>query len=133
MHAAARQAPPMRITSGPESIGDVAVSRDGRIVFTAGSQSFQVWALPLDANAGRATGAPYRLTDGAATLEHPAISADGRLLLYDAQRYGLQQLFLRDLASGEERIAAAGPMGVTGGQFLHGGRIDLRPADAIRK
>ena len=113
----------MRVTSGPESIGDVAVSREGRIVFTAGSQSFQVWALPLDAKTGRATGDPYRLTDGAATLEHPAISADGRLLLYDAQRFGLQQLFLRDLVSGEERVAAAGPMGVSGGQFLHGGRI----------
>ncbi|HEY1495481.1 MAG TPA: hypothetical protein VGF49_13105 [Candidatus Solibacter sp.] len=113
----------LRITRGPEFIGDVAVSRDGRIVFTTGTQSFQVWALPLDANTGKATGAPSRLTDGAATLEHPAISADGRLLLYDAQRFGLQQLFLRDLASGEELVAAAGPMGVAGGQFLRGGRI----------
>uniref|UniRef100_Q01V31 Periplasmic component of the Tol biopolymer transport system-like protein n=1 Tax=Solibacter usitatus (strain Ellin6076) TaxID=234267 RepID=Q01V31_SOLUE len=113
----------MRVTSGPESIGDVAVSRDGRILFTAGSQNFQVWGLPLDANTGKPAGVPQRLTDGAATLEHPAISADGRLLLYDAQRYGLQQLFLRDLASGEERVAAAKPAGVSGGQFLRGGRI----------
>ena len=120
-----------RITSGPESIGDVAVSRDGRIVFTAGSQSFQVWALPLDANAGKPAGAPYRLTGGAATLEHPAISADGRFLLYDAQRYGLQQLFLRDLASGEERVAAAGPVGVSSGQFLRGGRIIYRSGSDV--
>ena len=119
------------ITSGPESIGDVAVSPEGRIVFTAGSQNFQVWALPLDANAGKVAGAPHRLTEGAATLEHPAISADGRLLLYDAQRYGLQQLFLRDLVSGEERVAATGPMGVSGGQFLRDGRIIYRSGSDV--
>jgi hypothetical protein len=118
--------PPVRITNGAESAGDLAVSREGRILFTAGSQSFHVWGLPLEANTGEVTGAPYRITGGTATTENPAISDDGRRLLYDAQRYGVQQLFLRDLDSGQERMVATGPLGVSWGRFLRGGTIGYR-------
>jgi Tol biopolymer transport system component len=116
----------LQITSGAESTGDLAVARDGRMVFTAGSQRFNVWALPLDANSGKVTGAPYRLTDGTAAIANPAISGDGRRLLYDAQRYGVQQLFLRELDAGQERTVASAPLGVSAGRFLPNGHIGYR-------
>ncbi|MCU1237514.1 MAG: Periplasmic component of the Tol biopolymer transport system-like protein, partial [Candidatus Solibacter sp.] len=111
---------PVRLTRGAESTGDLAVSRDGRMIFTMGTQRFNVWGLPLEG------GVPYRITDGPATTENPAISEDGRRLLYDAQRYGVQQVFLRDLQSGTERVVASGPMGATGARWLPDGRFVYR-------
>jgi Tol biopolymer transport system component len=119
-------AAPVRITQGAESTDDLAVSRDGRILFSTGTRRFNVWAIPVEANTGKPTGAPYRITEGPAAAENPAISEDGRRLLYDAARFGVQQVFLRDLDTGAERAVATGPLGATAGHWLPDGRIAYR-------
>jgi len=86
-----------------------AVSRTGQMVFVSGTQRFDVWGLPLDAGHGKATGSLYRITDNVAPNEYPALSPDGGRIAFASPRNGASQIWIRDVAKGEEEVVAAGP------------------------
>ena len=122
----------IRLTNGTELIGDAAASRDGRVVFAAGRQRFDIWGLPLDGNTGKPTGAPYRITGSLAPTANPDLSADGRKLLFGSARNGYTEVWEKDLSTGRESVAASGAEGATYGRWLKtSGRIVYaRPAAA---
>ena len=99
----------VRLAGGTATAEFPAVSRDGQLVFATGQERYDVWGLPLDANRGKALGPPYRISDSTAPAEYPAISPDGGKVLYATPRNGTSQVWMKDLAKGEESVIAAGP------------------------
>ena len=113
----------MQVTGGTAIDVSADVARNGRVVFASGSQRINVFALPIDANTGKVRGAPYRITEGVALgvapTIHPRLSPDGRKLLFDSNRNGFSELWLRDLPSGKETVAVTGgAAGAGSGYFL---------------
>ncbi|MEO8594721.1 MAG: hypothetical protein ABI759_15495 [Candidatus Solibacter sp.] len=99
----------VRLAGGIASAEFPTLARDGQMVFASGTQRFDVWGLQLDANRGVTHGTPYRITDSTAPAEHPAVSPDGTRALYATPRNGTSQVWLKDLAKGEEHVVASGP------------------------
>lgn len=80
---------------------------DRRLVFASENRTTHIWRLPLDANRGIVTGPPEQLTRESGT--RPRLSADGRKLVFSSRRRGHLDIWLKDLASGQERAVAAAP------------------------
>jgi Tol biopolymer transport system component len=99
----------VRLAGGTASAEFPAVSRDGQMVFASGTQRFDVWGLPLNANQGKALEPPYRITNSTAPSEYPTVSPDGSKVLYATPRNGTSQVWMKDLASGAESVIAPGP------------------------
>ena len=99
----------VRLAGGTATADFPAVSRDGQMVFASGGERFDVWGLPLDANQGKALGPRYRISDSTAPAEYPTVSPDGRMVLYATPRNGTSQVWMKDLAKGEESVIAPGP------------------------
>jgi Tol biopolymer transport system component len=99
----------VRLAGGAASAEFPAVSYDGQMVFASGTQRFDVWGLPLDARSGKALGPHYRITNSTAPAEYPTVSPDGRKVLYATPRNGTSQIWMKDLATGEESVIAPGP------------------------
>jgi Tol biopolymer transport system component len=122
-----RAGAPVQLTVGASRDAWPAVSREGRMVFASGSEHVNVWAGPLDANAGKVAGAPYRVSASLAWQGHPILSPDGRKLLFDSTRHGLMQMWQSDLTTGKESLmvtqAGSSP---TGGFMSASGRIAYR-------
>jgi Tol biopolymer transport system component/imidazolonepropionase-like amidohydrolase len=59
-----------------------------------------LWLMPID-------GQPRRVTDDDYHEVNPAWSADGRYLAYSSDRAGTEDIYIRDLRTGEERRATA--------------------------
>jgi Tol biopolymer transport system component len=111
-----------RLAGGTASAEFPAVSRDGQLVFASGTQRFDVWGLPLDANSGKVLGPHYRITNSTAPAEYPAISPDGRKVLYATPRNGTSQIWMKDLSKGEESVIAPGP-NASVSVWLHDGQV----------
>jgi Tol biopolymer transport system component len=99
----------VRLAGGTATTDFPAVSRDGQLVFASGGERFDVWGLPLDGNRGKALGPRYRISDSTAPAEYPTVSPDGRMVLYATPRNGTSQVWMKDLAKGEESAIAPGP------------------------
>jgi Tol biopolymer transport system component len=121
----------VRLAGGTASAGYPAVSRDGQMVFASGTERFDVWGLPLDANNGKPLGPHYRITDSTAPAEYPAVSPDGRTVLYATPRNGTSQVWMKDLEKGVESVIAPGPnasmpLWVNGGSVAFGQKLSKR-------
>ena len=110
----------VRLAGGTASVEFPAVSREGQMVFASGTERFDVWGLPLDANRGKALGPHYRITNSTAPAQYPTVSPDGRRVLYATPRNGTSQIWMKDLAKGEESVIAPGP-NASFPIWLHGG------------
>jgi Tol biopolymer transport system component len=96
-----------RLTSGAarEEQPAVAVESGGtvRLVFTSVSDTLSIWSLPIEANQGSVRGDPKRLTSEDATGGfHPALSPDGTKMVWISGRSGAQEIWIRNLKTGEE-------------------------------
>ncbi len=99
----------IRLTHGITMGASPAMSREGRMVFAATTANTLLFALPLDANAGRATGPMRRIRDDSATTGRPGASEDGRLLVFPRYEFGAGGVWLRDLRTGRERQLTSTP------------------------
>jgi Tol biopolymer transport system component len=90
------------------------------MLLTSGTQHFNIWEIALTG------GTPLRITTGPAPTANPAFSPDGGRLLYDAERDGMQQILLRNLAAGDERVVATGPMGATAPRWISATQFAFR-------
>jgi Tol biopolymer transport system component/tRNA A-37 threonylcarbamoyl transferase component Bud32 len=77
-----------------------------RIAFSVLSEKASVWSLPVDANAGKVLGEMARITESGDSDTAPSISADGKKLVF-SRGAPRRDLWLKDLASGRERLLAA--------------------------
>lgn len=84
-----------------------SIAATGRIAFARLSVNTGLWMLPLDRATGRATGEPQRVGRESASRNYPNLSADGKKLVYVSNRGGNQDVWIRNLESGEDRQLTA--------------------------
>ncbi|ALG11958.1 amidohydrolase family protein [Kibdelosporangium phytohabitans] len=102
-----RRPQPVRGIDGP------ALSPDGRsVVFKALND---IWLLPIGAS-------PTRLTSDGFFEADPAWSRDGKLIAYASDKGGTEDLYVRDVASGQERRVTSLPGAETAPVFAPDGR-----------
>ncbi len=95
---------PDRLTTGAELNDNISVSSDGsRIAFSLRTERTRLWSIPFDAIAGRITGPGEPFSDEGADAPYD-VSSDGTRLIYRAIRHGQQELWMRSLAGGEDRL-----------------------------
>lgn len=101
--------PPEQLTFGTGLERLPSISRDGHIVFSAGSQSSDLWELPVDVNKGERKGEPRQLTHDAAEDFFPSVSADGNRVAYISRRGGNDDVWTLDVASGKSTLLLSTP------------------------
>jgi Tol biopolymer transport system component len=96
---------PERLTSGTtlEEHPTVAFSPAGlRVAFASLNENIDIWSLPIDANNGKANGELQRLTQDTAADFLPALSADGTRMVFLSGQPNSQEVWIKDLGSGEQ-------------------------------
>lgn len=86
------------------------------MAFTQMEQNSDIWALPIEANSGRVSGALRRLTTDLGSDSQCSISRDGTVLAYSALRMPrIFDLMVLDLGAGTERsLLSIGSLGRAG-------------------
>jgi Tol biopolymer transport system component/DNA-binding winged helix-turn-helix (wHTH) protein len=98
---------PERLTVGPGSDLNAAVSRDGkRLAFTARRESARFWLFAFDAAAGRVARAGRPFTSDQLTSLEGELSPDGRVLVHAADRAGQRELWETSVETGSEKLLA---------------------------
>jgi len=75
-------AAPQRLTFGTNRDVQATSALSGAIAFASLSLRNSVWALPIDANRGVASGEPRRITGGIGIDARPSASRDGSMVVY---------------------------------------------------
>ncbi|MBK5290613.1 MAG: PD40 domain-containing protein [Acidobacteriia bacterium] len=102
--------PPRRLTSGEDEEAGAAQAPDGRIVFGRPRENIDIWSLPLQANQAKPAGALTRLTSHPSIDQRPSLSLDGRRMAWETSRGGNFEVWVKDLASGQEKGLTSGPL-----------------------
>ncbi len=82
-----------------------------RIAFASLSLSFDLWAIPLDADSGAQRGDLRKLTQDLSLKFFPSLSWNGKLS-YTAHRIGADSLCVMDIASGRETTLLSSAGGI---------------------
>ena len=98
------------LTLGPGRHANARADASGRVAFVVEQVSKDIWALPLDADAGRLEGDPVRITNDTVVQQRPSVSEDGTRLAYHAFRDERSDVFVMDLQSGVVKTLAASPV-----------------------
>ncbi len=99
---------PRRLTSGTGL--EVAPSLGaGGVVFANLAENIDIWSLPIAADQGKPLGEMRRLTDAASAEIFPSVSSDGKKLVFQSNRSGNQDVWMKDLESGREVALTATP------------------------
>jgi Tol biopolymer transport system component len=95
---------PHLLAGGAAVHGSVSAASDGAIAFAAGTNSVDLWRLPVDANRAVRTGDPQPLRRGRANDGFPFVSLRARTLAFCPTAH---ELWTKDLSSGKERLMVA--------------------------
>lgn len=77
------------------------------IALASAGENTDIWSLPLDADTGKVTGEPRQLTRDSAADFHPALSAAGRKMVFVSARSGHQEIWIKNLDTGEDAALTA--------------------------
>jgi Tol biopolymer transport system component/predicted Ser/Thr protein kinase len=98
---------PERLTTDAGVGTDLSISRDGRkLAYTIRAESRRIWSLPFDAKNGQIKGTGQPVTSADLRIRGLHLSHDGRKLSYLAYREGKQQLWVKSLADGQEKLVS---------------------------
>jgi Tol biopolymer transport system component len=101
----------LTIASGAEAQPSVARGPDGiahLALMTASTPgNTHIWALPVRVNEGKVTGQMERLTSSVVENQYASISADGNTLVFSSDRQRNQDIVIKDLRTGTEKILTA--------------------------
>ncbi len=89
------------ITFGGASSRDASIAA-GVMAFDSGAAEPGLWSLPAETNQGRVTGVLEKLSRDKAMYEYASSSPDGKTLVFRSNRAGNKEIYVRDMASGEE-------------------------------
>ena len=92
-----------RLTFGPGFDVSPTVNDSGRVAFQVNAEGAVSLMLPLDSNAGKATGPVVRQTFDAGAVGRNTLDAAGRLLVYSKHRATESEIWVKDLVSRRER------------------------------
>ena len=98
---------PQRLTSGTGEQSPSA-TEDGRIAFVNAIRDWDIWKLPIDANTAEVRGEPERVISGLSRDFFPSIPSDARSLIYTSNRAGSEDIWLRDLETGQDTPITVG-------------------------
>ena len=102
------QSEPQRLTSGTGETHPSAAD-NGLVAFVAADLNWDIWSLPLDANRAEVLGEPERLVSGLSDEQYPTIPSDHQKLVYVSDRAGNFDMWLRDIATGEDTPLTISP------------------------
>src|SRR5439155_25484896 len=94
--------PPERLTFGAGREEQPSIAASDRLAFASLNENIDIWSLPIDPNQARLRGEPQRLTEDAAPDLEPSISADGKQLVYQSNRAGKSNIWIKNLETGRE-------------------------------
>jgi Tol biopolymer transport system component len=98
--------PPQRLTSGPtrEQSPSVVSGAGGtiRVAFASASASTAVYGLPIKPSEAKVVGELQLLTDNATGSTEPSLSRDGSRMAFVSLRPGNQEVWIKDLRTGEQ-------------------------------
>ena len=98
---------PQRLTSGTGERSPSA-TQDGRIAFVNAIHDWDIWKLPIGANTAETRGEPERMISGLGRDRFPSIPSDARSLIYTSDRADSDDIWLRDLATGQDTRITVG-------------------------
>jgi Tol biopolymer transport system component len=109
---------PERLTSGTglEIQPKAALAQPGLkaagipLVFGIQNRNEDIWSLRLDPQTGHFSGEPERLVSNAAADIYPVPSPNGSILVFVSNRLGNNDLWLKDLATGNETALTTTPV-----------------------
>jgi Tol biopolymer transport system component len=78
-----------------------------RVAFTSFTENLAAWSLPIEPNQGKVMGHPEQLTHDAAGDFMPSFSRDGSKIVFVSTRPGQQEVWTKDLRSGQELALTA--------------------------
>jgi len=105
-----------RLTSGTGIEGDpslVYAGPDGhqpRLVFSSLTENGDIWSVPMDTNRAKVLGEVQRLTSDVASDIRPSISGDGTRMVFNSNRLGNWDVWIKDLRTGKETALVATPV-----------------------
>lgn len=103
--------PPQRLTSGTmlEGAPSAASGPGGtvRVAFASLTENLDIWSLPIEPNQGKVVGELERLTSDAGADFHLALSPDISKMVWVSARSGAQEIWIRDLRTGEDSALTA--------------------------
>jgi hypothetical protein len=92
------------ITFGTSADMTPSAAPDGSVAFESGATSVGVWSLPVNANRAQVTGPALKITTGASHHVRPVVSKDGSLVAFGSDRTGNEDIWLKDMRTGVERV-----------------------------
>ena len=104
---------PEQLTSGSE-LTSLPRAAGKRLAFLSSRADMNLWSVTVDAGSGTAVGPLNRMTRGPAPAGYFSVTGDFRTLAYFSFRLGHGEVFLRDLATGSEKVLADVPEGDRG-------------------
>jgi len=105
-----RVSAPQRVTFGTTDEAAASTTSNGRMVFMSRTSGADIWSLPIDADRARVRGELTRVTQDLADDYDPSLSVDGRVLAFRSRRAGRFDVFVRNLATGQETAVTATPL-----------------------
>jgi serine/threonine protein kinase/Tol biopolymer transport system component len=107
--------PAQRLTSATAMDGEPSIANPGSggqsplVVFSSLTENVDIWSVPMDTNRAKVTNEPRRLTQDLASDIRPSISGDGKKLVFNSNRSGNWDVWIKDLDSGKEMPLVATP------------------------
>jgi len=92
-----------RLTTGADDEVEPSCAAEDTVAFTNVEDRTAIWSLPFDLNRGAQEGVLERITERSpAWVDHAALSSNGRFVAFASARSGHGNIWLRDLATGQE-------------------------------
>ncbi len=91
-----------RLTVGAANEWEPACGQEDRIVFTSLQVRRNVWSVPFNLNAGKSKGRLEQVTHDLEREEHAALSRDARYVAFASPQAGIENIWLREIATGKE-------------------------------
>jgi serine/threonine protein kinase/Tol biopolymer transport system component len=109
------EGPAQRLTSATAIEGEPSIANFGPggqsrlVVFSSLAENVDIWSVPMDTTRAKVTGEPRRLTQDLASDIRPCVSRDGKKLVFNSNRSGNWDVWIKDLDTGKEMPLVATP------------------------
>lgn len=91
-----------RLLPAEEDLSHASVSAAGEVYYAATKDNINLWEVPLEAESGRVTGPARRFYASQGATVRPSLSRNGRWMAFTSDRDGNQNVWLRNMVTGEE-------------------------------
>jgi Tol biopolymer transport system component len=96
-----------RLTTGAGNEVHASCTSGDALAFTNVETRTDVWSLPFDLNLGIPKGAMEQITQGPAFRWYPSFSNNGRYVAFTSAQSGRENIWIRDLVTGNESSVAS--------------------------